>query len=118
MLDYIVGIILLLAPSIFRFGGTGAASRVFIIAGIAALVYSVFTNYELGLIKVLPFKAHLTLDTLNGLFLLLSPWLFGFADQIKGPHIVFGLIELGAVVLTGTARSEHPTTPPGAPAPL
>jgi hypothetical protein len=28
-------------------------------------------------------------------FLLASPWLFGFADRIAWPHVLFGLIEIG-----------------------
>jgi hypothetical protein len=116
VLDYVVGIVLILAPRIFGFDTGGRESRIPIILGIAALVYSLLTNYELGVFKVLPFRLHLTLDTLSGLFLALSPWLFSFADQVWVPHLVLGLIELGAVFMTRTVASEQHTGAPGSPA--
>jgi hypothetical protein len=85
-----------------------------VILGVSALVYSLLTNYELGLFKVLPFRGHLALDVMSGVLLVLSPWLFQFADQVWVPHLVLGVVELGAVLMTRTTRSEHGV--PGAPA--
>jgi hypothetical protein len=105
-LDYIVGGLLILAPKIFGFEG-GIESQIPVILGISTIVYSLLTNYEMGLIKVLPFRAHLTLDVLSGIFLAASPWLFQFADRVWVPHLIVGLLELGAVFMTGTGASEH-----------
>lgn len=105
-LDYIVGILLIAAPKLFGFDG-GIEAQIPFYLGIATIVYSLLTDYELGLIKVLPFRAHLTLDVLSGLFLAASPWLFQFSDRVWVPHLVVGLVELGAVVMTSTHASEH-----------
>ena len=114
VLDYLVGILLILAPKIFGFDDGTAAARIPVVLGVAALIYSVCTNYELGPIKALPFRAHLTLDAMSGLFLAASPWLFQFADRVWAPHLVVGIVELGAVLMTRTSDSEHHL--PGAPA--
>lgn len=118
VLDYIVGVALILAPRIFGFADGGAAQRVPEILGIATIVYSLLTRYELGLIKVLPFRAHLTIDLVSGIFLALSPWLLGFADQVLAPHLIVGLLEIGAVLMTrkdpAITTSMH--SPPGSPA--
>lgn len=106
MLDYIVGLLLIFSPQIFGFAGGGIESRLPVILGVAALLYSLFTNYELGLVKALPFRAHLTLDVMSGILLAVSPWLFQFADRVWVPHLAFGLFEIAAVLMTRTVTSE------------
>ena len=107
--DYAMGLVLILAPILFGF--EGAARTVPMVLGFAALIYSLCTNYELGAFKLLPFRAHLTLDAMSGVLLALSPWLFGFSEQVWMPHLILGLAEIGAVVVTRTSASaEHPTT--------
>lgn len=110
ILDYIVGLLLIIAPNIFGFEHTGAASSVPVALGIAAIVYSIVTNYELGFIKLLPFKTHLGLDLASGIFLAASPWLLHFSSQIYAPHLVVGLVEIVVVALTSTSQSlsHHP----------
>jgi hypothetical protein len=114
-LDYIVGLLLIIAPKILGFDDGGIAARVPVTLGIITIVYSLFTNYELGLFKLLPFRAHLTLDVISGIFLAISPWVFQFADRVWVPHVVVGLIELGAVFMTHTGTSEHHHHHPGSP---
>lgn len=118
VLDYVVGLVLIFSPMLFGFNGGGAEERIPVILGIAALVYSLFTNYELGLVKILPFRVHLTLDVMSGILLALSPWLFQFADRVWMPHLLLGLVEIGAVIMTRTGASLHGHHPgaPGSPA--
>ena len=101
-LDYSVGLLMIFAPWLFNFAGGGAETWIFVVLGAAALLYSLLTRYELGLIKAIPMRAHLTLDFLSGVLLALSPWLFGFADLVATPHVVFGLFEIGAALCTQT----------------
>lgn len=111
ILDYIVGVLLILAPALFGFGYEGAAAGVPVTLGIAALIYSLCTNYELGVIRVIPFPVHLGLDVVSGILLAVSPWLFGFADFVWGPHVMVGLIELGAVMITRSGVVAGPAGP-------
>jgi hypothetical protein len=100
VLDYVVGILLLIAPMLLGFSDVPGARNAAIASGAVTLVYSILTNYECGLIRVLPFGVHLTLDALSGLFLIASPWLLGFADRVTTPHVVVGIIELVVVACT------------------
>jgi hypothetical protein len=93
-LDYIVGVALIAAPWIFQFSEHTAATVVLIVLGIGLIVYSLFTNYELGLWKVAPMAVHNLIDIAAGALLAASPWLFGFADNSANvwvPHLVVGL---------------------------
>lgn len=100
VLDYVVGLILVLLPRLLGFQTGGPEQKIPMILGVSALVYSLITRYEFGLIKVLPFRFHLTLDFFSGVILATSPWVFDFADRVWAPHLVFGLFEIAAVVLT------------------
>jgi SPW repeat len=93
-LDYIVGIALIAAPWVFQFSEHTAATVVPIVLGIGLIVYSLFTNYELGVWKVAPMAVHNLIDIAAGIVLAASPWLFGFADDSANvwvPHLVVGL---------------------------
>lgn len=99
-LDYIVGLLLIAAPWLLGFADGKAAQHVPVALGVGALLYSLLTNYELGLIRVIPFSVHLMLDFASGLLLAASPWLFGFADRVFLPHLILGLLEIGAAAMT------------------
>lgn len=100
VLDYLVGLLLIAAPWLFDFARGGAETWIPVILGVGALLYSLFTDYELGLVRRLSMSTHLTLDLVSGLLLAVSPWLFGFADYVYVPHLVVGLIEIGASLMT------------------
>lgn len=89
--DYIVGALLIIAPWLLGFADGGAAMWTAIGVGIVILLSSIMTNYELGLVHVIPMKGHLALDVAAGLFLALSPWLFAFSAFVFWPHLVVGI---------------------------
>jgi hypothetical protein len=96
MIDYPVGLLLLLAPNIFGFADVGGpAVWVPRVIGILSLAQSLITRYELGAIKVLPMRMHLAVDYAAGILLAASPWLFRFYDPANQrlwlPHLVAGL---------------------------
>lgn len=100
IIDYLMGILLIAAPWLLGFAQGGAETWVPVILGIGVLLYSLLTNYELGLMHVLSMPMHLWLDGLGGALLAVSPWLFGFADFVWVPHLVLGLLEIGAALTT------------------
>jgi len=102
VLDYLMGIALIISPWVLNFNRGGAETYIPIIVGATALFYSLFTDYEMGLVKSISMKTHLTLDVLSGIFLALSPWLFGFHDTVYAPHLIFGILEIGAGLMTRT----------------
>lgn len=102
LLDYAVGILLILAPWLLGFNDGSAAQWVPVANGAVVLVMSLFTNYEGGLFKSISVPVHLTVDVLSGIVLAASPWLFGFADRIFLPHLLVGIFEIGAGLCTRT----------------
>ena len=76
--------------------------------GIGTIAYSALTDYELGVVRVIPMPVHLALDAANGAVMAASPWLFGFADEVSAPPVAFGLFEIGASLVTKTATGDAP----------
>ena len=111
MLDYLVGIVLIVAPWVFDFTDGGAKQWVPIILGAGAIVYSLLTDYELGVAQLIPMPVHLWLDLISGVVLAASPWIFGFADEIWCPHVLFGLFEIGAALMTRTSPEAEVSRP-------
>jgi hypothetical protein len=105
VIDYLVGAILAASPYVLGFANGGAAEFIPVALGLGAIVYSLFTDYELGAIRAIPMPVHLGLDAASGVFLAASPWLFGFADQVFWPHLIIGLFEIAASLLTQTRPS-------------
>jgi len=105
VLDYVVGLLLIAAPWLFGFAEEAAAKYVPIALGTGAILYSLLTKYELGVVRVLPFRFHLGVDFLSGIFLAASPWLLGFSSRVSWPHLVFGLLEILVVLMTQQSRS-------------
>lgn len=100
ILDYLMGILLMVSPWIFGFANGGYAQWVPFIIGIMIIGQSLFTNYEVSLIQRISMRMHLNMDVITGLVLAVSPWLFGFADLVYLPHLIFGLLEIGAALTT------------------
>lgn len=109
ILDYLMGLLLIASPWIFEFYRGGAETYVPVILGAGVILYSILTNYELGVVKKISMPAHLTMDLLGGLFLAVSPWLFDFADYVYLPHLIFGLLEIGASLMTEKVPAENHT---------
>ncbi len=109
-LDYILGALLIAAPWLFGFADNGAETWVPVIIGASVIFYSLLTDYELGLFRVIPMRTHLTLDFFGGAVLAASPWIFGFSERVWVPHLVFGLLEVAASLLTErhSATEGHP----------
>jgi SPW repeat len=103
-LDYIVGAVLIAAPWIFQFSDTGSATAVSIVLGAGLILYSLVTNYELGVWKLAPMAVHNLIDVVAGALLATSPWLFGYADQGAKAWAPFVVIGVAAVFLGLTTK--------------
>lgn len=105
MLDYLMGAVLIILPWLLDLD-SDAAIWVPVLLGAGVIVYSLLTDYELGVMRHIPMSAHLILDMLSGTVLAASPWLFGFADEVWVPHVVLGILEVGAGLMTQTVPSD------------
>jgi hypothetical protein len=100
ILDYTVSLFIIASPWLLDFHQSGTATWVCIVLGGGAILYSLFTDYEAGVLKRLPMPVHLGLDAVNGALLAVSPWLLAFTETTWKPHLVMGLLELGVVALS------------------
>lgn len=100
IIDYLWGVALLSTPWLLGFADVPAARWTAVVFGLGAILYSAMTAYELGVLKVLPMPLHLILDGLGGALLAASPVLFGFADRVFWPHLLFGLFSVAASLVT------------------
>jgi hypothetical protein len=107
MLDYLLGALLIAAPWLFGFAAGGAETWVPVILGAGAIGYSLFTDYELGLVRKIPMGTHLGLDAGSGILLAASPWIFGFAELVYLPHLILGLVEIAAALTTQKTPHTH-----------
>ena len=110
-LDYGVSILLIIAPFTFGFATGGPAMWVPILLGAGTILYSLFTDYELGVARRIPMPTHLALDATAGGLLAISPWLFGFHELVFWPHVILGTIEL--IVANTTFRAPAGLTTTG-----
>ncbi len=91
--DYLSGILLIAAPWLFGWEPGTAERAVAIGAGIVILLMSLLTNYAGGLIKAIPFSAHLIADVILGLAFIAA------ALMIAGPaHWLFWGMAVLAIV--------------------
>jgi hypothetical protein len=100
-LDYLASGVNLAFPWLLGLHDAPWASIVPRIDGVAGASYSLLTDYELSVFKVLPMPVHLTFDGAKGVFMAASPWLFGFAK--KGtrywlPHVLMGTADVLAAI--------------------
>lgn len=100
VLDYLSGLLLIASPWLFGFANGEFAQWIPMIVGATILVVSLLTDYELSAAKLIPMRTHLALDVLSGATLAASPWLFGFAEWVYWPHVLLGIAEIGAGLLT------------------
>jgi hypothetical protein len=102
IIDYIFALLLIGAPYMLDFSGGGAPQWTFWLLGFAIIGLALLTDFEVGIVRLVPMSVHLGIDIVAGLLLAASPWLLGFADRVWAPHVVFGLLEAGLALVTRT----------------
>jgi hypothetical protein len=111
VLDYLTAGVLIAAPSLLSVRQNGMQRWLPVALGAGTIGYSLLTDYELGLFKLIPMSMHLALDAANGALLAASPWLFGFSDEIAAPHVGLGLFEMAVTACSQTTPDR--ATDPG-----
>src|SRR3712207_4676510 len=103
VVDYSAGAFLMSAfPRLAGIEGTRSARQVRTAAAIHA-GYATLTDYPLGVVKVLPYQAHLALDAIGAIALAATPFITG--QYTKGPkhwvpHVALCLFDLGSLLMT------------------
>src|SRR3954451_9282232 len=111
VVDYSAGSLLMTAfPRLGGISGTRAGRQVRL-AGAIHAGYSTLTKYPLGVVKAIPFPAHLALDALGAIALAATPFLTGQYKRGRSqwlPHVALCLFELSSLAITDpTGRGNY-----------
>ena len=103
VVDYTAAALLTTAfPRLAGLEGTRSARQIRR-AGAIHLGYSTLTDYPLGIVRLLPFRAHLALDALGAVALAATPFVTGQWKQGRKqwvPHVGLALFELASLLIT------------------
>lgn len=101
VIDYIAAPSLMVLPRLLRW--PQRVTNLLMGVGIFHLLYSLFTKYELGVVKVLPYKGHLALDGVLAAGTLASPMMF--TETQEESHVGKALVGMAVFEAVVTALS-------------
>lgn len=108
-LDYPVALGLIAMPGILGLGAVNPlAFWLSIATGFAALLLTIFTDHQFGLVKIIPYKLHLLVDFMVGAAFVAAPFILGFAGLEAAYYWVLGATVLLVVALDNTRSAEKP----------
>jgi hypothetical protein len=109
VVEYLAAILFIAAPFIFDFS-EDAATALSLIAGVLLLIIASSTAWRTGLIQSIPVQAHVMLDYVLAIFLIASPFIFGFDDDGTAAafFIVLGVVHLLMTIATRFVPEERP----------
>jgi hypothetical protein len=109
IVEYLAAILLIAAPFLFDFT-EDAAVAVSLVVGVVLLIIAACTHWQTGLIDTISVHAHAMLDYLLAIFLIASPFIFGFDDDGTAVafFIVAGVLYLLLTIATRFVREEQP----------
>ena len=104
--DYLYAPLVFAAPEIAGFGQNKQAATLCQVIGAGVLASTISTKAEWGILRVVPFKAHIALDVAVSLFSLAAPWICGFSKNEKARNTFIAMGTVGAVVTSLTRVEE------------
>ena len=98
VIDYAYGALVAALPEAAGFSNEKNATTLCRVLAGGALTYSLLTDAEWGVAKVIPFKKHLLIDLSTNVLALGMPWLLGFAGNTKARNSILALALSGIAV--------------------
>ena len=78
-LDYPVAIALIALPFLLNLGSSNSLALYLSVAtGVAALILTILTDHQTGLVRVIPYRIHLIVDFLVAVVFIIAPFALGF----------------------------------------
>src|SRR5262252_7348202 len=111
--DYVGAGGLIATPFIFGFSSMGGIAVILpILMGLGLIIYSLLTDYELGLpaLRVIPMRVHLTVDFVAAAFLAVAPFLFGYSNEgvnVWLPQVIAGVAVVLLVLVSQTQQQSE-----------
>lgn len=107
-IDYPVAIALMSLPFVLELGASNPLAKwISVATGVAALLLTILTDHETGILRVVPYWLHVAVDRLVGIVFVATPLALGFA----GLDAVYYLAN-GAAVLLVTFVLNAPQSEP------
>ncbi len=105
--EYLLGVLFLAAPILFDFD-SGTATGVSITVGVLVLITTAITaDMPTSLVSQLALTAHVTVDFVLAIFLVIAPFLLGFSDE-SAPRNFFMILGVALLLITiGTRFRER-----------
>lgn len=108
-LDYVMGLLLFALPRVL--GWNAQVTTFMTVMAVVTVGYSLATRYEFGPFRVIPLKAHLTLDILSGLVILCAaPVAQHVPGMVRWVLTLIGILEIGAALITNTEVATDQTS--------
>jgi hypothetical protein len=111
-LEPLMAVVIIAAPWIFGFSDTDSATLICVLVGVTMLLVGSMTDWRMSLMRLIPLRMHMAGDLVLAAILLLSPLVFGFADE-GGPTrfmVIVGALEALTALMTRWDRSEAEET--------
>ena len=106
-LDYPVAVALIVLPFVLGLGDSNPlALQLSVATGVAALILTVLTDHQTGVIKVLSYKFHLIVDFLVAVVFIIAPFVLGF----EGIDAIYYWINGAAVLAVVSLHKPEPTS--------
>ena len=104
LVDYAAAIVLIIAPFLLKMGCSNPlALWISVVTGILVILVSLATRYRYGVIKVIPFGGHLTLDLLVATLFMLVPFLCNL-DGLEEAYYYGNAVAVYLVVAVTTSE--------------
>jgi len=111
-LEPLMAVVIIAAPWIFGFSDIDSATAICVLVGVTMLLVGSMTDWRMSLMRLIPLRMHAAGDLVLAAVLLLSPLVFGFADE-GGPTrfmVIVGALEALTALMTRWDRSEAEPT--------
>jgi hypothetical protein len=105
VIDYVFAVVVALSPWIFGFAHEPAAPQIALACGIITAVYSLMTNYEMGIIPLIPFAGHRFFDFAVSIALAGSSWHFQLRGTAAVVLTILGVIGIIVAVISPRPRA-------------
>jgi len=107
-LDYPVAIALIALPFLLGLGESNAlALQLSVATGIAAFILTLLTDHHLGVVRVISYRMHLTVDFLVAIVFIAAPFIFSF-EGIDAYY--YWIIGATVFVVVGLHKAEPATS--------
>ncbi len=106
-LDYPVALALIALPFVLQLGSSNPMALWLSVAtGVAAFILTVFTDHELGIIRVLPYPLHVAVDFVVGVVFVAAPFVLGFTGLDAWFYWANGAAVLTVIALSRSQGAE------------